>query len=78
MCEALISCNIKVKAMFSYAQFLYTHIKLNSLMMSNASININSNWFIIYYECSIPKVCQTFVFTLAETFPYAQFYVFNS
>jgi hypothetical protein len=78
MYKALISCNVKAKAMFSYAQYLYMYIKLNSLMMSNASINIINNGFFIYYECSIPKGFQTFVFLLAETIPYVQFYLFIS
>jgi len=39
MFKALIPCNVKVKAMFSFSQYLYMHIKLNSLMMYNASIN---------------------------------------
>jgi len=40
MFKALISCSVKVKALFSFAQYLYMHIKLNSLIMSDASINL--------------------------------------
>ena len=64
--------------MFSFAQYLYTRIKLNPLMMSNASINIKSNRFITYYEGPIPKFCQKFVLAVPETISYVQFYIFSS
>jgi len=50
MFKAPISCNVKVKAIFSFSQYLYMHIKLNSLMMPNVSINLTFRgpWIVIY------------------------------
>jgi hypothetical protein len=51
---------------------------ISLVLLEEASININSNGFIIHYECSVLRVCQTFVFPVSKTIPYAQCYVFSS
>jgi len=51
---------------------------ISLVLLEEATINININGFIIHYECSVLRLCQTFVLPVSKTISYAQFYVFSS